>query len=107
MAAGPTYDARLDWLRRDADGAPAAGATAWSAGPGKCGILEPVGTHPNHRGLGHGVAVSKAAIAALARAGASGVTVHTPADNLGAVRTYEACGLRPVEHSYSLVRPVQ
>ena len=105
MAAGPTYDPTLDWLRRGIDGVPTAGATAWSAGPGKCGILEPLGTHPEHRGQGHGAAVSRAAIAALARAGASGVTVATPADNGGAVRTYLACGLRPVEYSYPMVRP--
>jgi GNAT superfamily N-acetyltransferase len=104
MAAGPTYDPRLEWLRRTVDGEPAAGATGWSAGPGKCGLLEPVGTHPRHRGAGHGVAVSMAAIAALARLGASGVTVITPADNTAAVRTYEACGLRPVEYSFDMVR---
>jgi GNAT superfamily N-acetyltransferase len=105
MAAGPTYDPGLEWLRRTRDGEPAAGATGWSAGPGKCGMLEPVGTHPDHRREGHGVAVSRAAIAALARAGASGVTVHTPADNAAAVAAYRACGLRPVEYTYSMVRP--
>ena len=104
MAAGPTYDSKLDWLRRTHDGEPAAGATGWSAGPGKCGMLEPVGTHPDHRGAGHGLAVSRAAIAALARAGASGVTVHTPADNAAAVATYRACGLRPVEYTHGMAR---
>jgi ribosomal protein S18 acetylase RimI-like enzyme len=97
MAAGPTYDASLDLLRRADDGTPVAAATGWSAGPGKCGILEPVGTHPDSAGHGHGRAVSRAVIAALARAGASGVAVHTPLSNTAAVRAYEACGLRQVE----------
>lgn len=105
MAAGPGFDPAYEYLRRSAAGAPVAAATGWSAGPGKCGILEPVGTHPDHAGVGHGKAVSMAAIAALARGGASGVTVHTPASNEAAVRTYESCGLRQVEITRALMRP--
>jgi ribosomal protein S18 acetylase RimI-like enzyme len=105
MAAGPGYDSSLDLLRRTPDGAPAAAATGWSAGPGRCGILEPVGTHPDHAGHGHGRAVSLAVIAALARRGASGVTVHTPLSNAVAVRAYESCGMRVVEHTRALMRP--
>jgi ribosomal protein S18 acetylase RimI-like enzyme len=105
MAAGPTYDSSLDLLRRAGDGAPVAAATGWSAGPGKCGILEPVGTHPGFAGHGHGRAVSRAVIAALARAGASGVAVHTPLSNAAAVRAYQSCGLRQVERTTDLARP--
>lgn len=105
MAAGPGYDPELELLRRDADGAPVAAATGWSAGPGKMGILEPVGGDPAYAGHGHGMAISRAVIAALARAGANGVTVITPASNVGAVRSYERCGLRPVEHLHALIRP--
>jgi ribosomal protein S18 acetylase RimI-like enzyme len=106
MAAGPGYDPALDLLRRAADGTPVAAATGWSAGPGRCGILEPVAAHPDSAGHGHGRAVSRAVIAALARAGASGVAVHTPVSNTGAVRAYEACGLRQVELTTDLVRRV-
>jgi GNAT superfamily N-acetyltransferase len=106
MAAGPGYDAAFDLLRRADDGTPAAAATGWSAGPGRCGILEPVGTSPDSAGHGHGRAVSRAVIAALARAGASGVAVHTPLSNATAVRAYESCGLRQVELTTDLVRPV-
>jgi GNAT superfamily N-acetyltransferase len=105
MAAGPGYDPALDLLRRSADGTPVAAATGWCAGPGRCGILEPVAAHPDSAGHGHGRAVSRAVIAALARAGASGVAVHTPVANAGAVRAYEACGLRQVELTTDLVRP--
>jgi ribosomal protein S18 acetylase RimI-like enzyme len=106
MAAGPGFDPALDLLRRADDGTPVAAATGWSAGPGRCGILEPVAAHPDAAGHGHGRAVSRAVIAALARAGASGVAVHTPVSNTGAVRAYEACGLRQVELTTDLVRGV-
>ena len=36
--------------------------------------------------------------------GASGVTVCTPLDYVGAVATYRAAGLRPVEHIQSIIR---
>jgi GNAT superfamily N-acetyltransferase len=106
MAAGPGYDPALDLLRRADDGTPVAAATGWSAGPGRCGILEPVAAHPDSAGHGHGRAVSRAVIAALARAGASGVAVHTPLSNAGAVRAYEACGMRQVELTTDLVSQV-
>jgi GNAT superfamily N-acetyltransferase len=105
MAGGPGYDASLDLLRRTPEGAPAAAATGWSAGDGRCGILEPVGTHPHHSGRGHGRAVSLAVIAALARRGASGVTVATPLSNDAAVRTYQSCGLRIVERTQAMMWP--
>lgn len=105
MAAGPGFDPAFEYLRRDLDGAPVAAATGWSAGPGKVAILEPVGTDREHTGHGHGRAVSSAVIAALARAGASGVSVCTPASNAAALRTYERCGLRPVELLHALHRP--
>lgn len=105
MAAGPGFDPAYEYLRRDDDGRPVAAATGWSAGRGKCAILEPVGTHPDHVGAGHGKAVSLAVIAALARGGASGVTVYTPASNAAAVRTYESCGLRQVEITHAMTRP--
>jgi ribosomal protein S18 acetylase RimI-like enzyme len=105
MAAGPGFDPAFEFLRRTVDGVPVAAATGWSAGPGKCAILEPVGAHPEHSGVGHGRAVSQAVIGALARSGASGVTVHTPASNSAAVRTYESCGLRQVDVTQAMMRP--
>jgi len=105
MSATTAYDPVLDLLARNSDGAPVAAATGWSAGPGRCAILEPVGSHPEHRGGGHGRRVVLAALGALARGGASGVTVHTPADNRTAVAAYEACGLRPLHSTEALIRP--
>jgi hypothetical protein len=42
---------------------------------------------------------------ALARAGASGVRVHTPAANAAAVATYVSCGLREVARTSTLIAP--
>jgi ribosomal protein S18 acetylase RimI-like enzyme len=103
MAAGPTYRRDLDVVVVD-DGSPVAVATAWWAGPGATAILEPVATHRDHRGRGWGLRAVTGVLARLADLGASGVTVCTPVDNVGAVATYRAAGLRPVEQIQSLVR---
>ena len=105
MAEGPTYDPRFEMVTWTSDGRPAAAATGWYAGPGRCAILEPVGTHADHRRAGYGRRVNLAVMAALARAGASGVRVHTPASNIAAVKAYEACGMRHVDWTTALVRP--
>jgi hypothetical protein len=105
MAAGPGYRRELDLLRRDDDGVAVSGATTWMAGPGRVGILEPVGTHRDHVARGHGQAVTLAAIGAVARAGASGVTVQTPASNAAAVRAYQRCGLHLIDHLHAVRYP--
>lgn len=92
MAAGPAYaDARC-LVGHDAAGTAVAIATVWSAGPGRPGLLEPMGVHPDHRGRGHGLAITLAAAAALRELGSSSAVVCTPSDNAGAVATYEAAG---------------
>jgi ribosomal protein S18 acetylase RimI-like enzyme len=91
MAAGiPFGDARC-LIAYDGDTAVAA-ATVWSAGPGKPGLLEPVGVHRDHRGHGYGTAVTLAAAAALRELGSSFATVCTRSDNVGAVATYASAG---------------
>lgn len=105
MAAGQGFDLRYEYLRRLRDGTPVAAATGWSAGPGKCAILEPVGAAPDQRGAGHGKAVSLAVMGALARDGAGGVSVSTPALNEAAIRAYESCGLRQIEVARAMMQP--
>ena len=105
MTTGPTYDARFEMVTWTAEDEPAAAATGWFAGAGRCALLEPVGTSSGHRREGYGRRVSLAVTAALAAAGASGVRVHTPTSNLAAVCTYEACGLRVVDRTVALVAP--
>ncbi len=106
MAAGPSFRPEFDLLARDEAGKAVAAITVWLPGEGKCGMIEPMGTHPDHRRLGHGRRVIRAACAALARAGASGVCVVTPESNAGAVEVYRAAGLRRLGQLSAMVRPV-
>lgn len=64
IASGPAY-ARARCLLGYDGGAAVAAVTVWSAGEGRPGIIEPMGVHPEHRGRGHGVAITIAAAAAL------------------------------------------
>ncbi|MGC7099263.1 GNAT family N-acetyltransferase [Amycolatopsis lurida] len=91
MAAGVPYaDARC-LLAYDNDSAVAA-VTVWSAGPGKPGVVEPMGVHADHRGRGHGRAITLAGAAVLRELGSSSVVVYTPSSNVGAVATYKSAG---------------
>ena len=92
MAAGPAYaDARC-LVGYDEHGAAVAAATVWSAGPGRPGLLEPVGVHAGHRGHRYGTAISVAAAAALRDLGSSSAIVCTPSANTAAVATYRSAG---------------
>ncbi|GAA4517896.1 GNAT family N-acetyltransferase [Brevibacterium yomogidense] len=97
MAGCPVYrDARC-LVAYDDDGTEVAAATAWSAGPGRPGVLEPVGVHPLHRGLGYGRAITVAAAAALRDMGATSALVCTETANVAAVATYRSAGFE--EHA--------
>ncbi|MEW2395688.1 GNAT family N-acetyltransferase [Streptomyces sp. NPDC046862] len=94
MAAGLPYaDARCLVAYDDQDNAVAA-VTVWSAGPGRPGLLEPMGVHREHRRHGYGEAITVAAAAALQELGSSSAVVCTPSSNAGAVATYKAAGFR-------------
>ena len=100
--------------------APATGATStswWSARDRRCRSRQPGGRargRPRSSSRWPPTATTAAAAGACARSrprsrrlrdlGASGVTVCTPLDYVGAVATYRAAGLRPVEHIQSIVR---
>jgi ribosomal protein S18 acetylase RimI-like enzyme len=93
MAAGPAYaDARC-LVAYDDRGEPVAAVTVWSAGPGRPGLIEPLGTHRDHRSQGYGRAVTIAGASALRELGSSSVLVCTTSSNVGAVATYVSAGL--------------
>jgi GNAT superfamily N-acetyltransferase len=92
MKRSPAGDRAVDVLVRTPSGEPAAAATGWFAGVGRCGLLEPVGTHPDHRGHGYGRDAVWGACAALVDRGASAVAVVTPADDVAAVALYRSAG---------------
>jgi ribosomal protein S18 acetylase RimI-like enzyme len=94
MAAGVPYaDARC-LIGYDEHDVAVAAATVWSAGPGRPGLLEPVGVHSEHRGHGYGTAITVAAAAALRDLGSSSAVVCTRSSNVGAVATYRSAGFR-------------
>ncbi|MER7111358.1 GNAT family N-acetyltransferase [Streptomyces sp. NPDC000229] len=94
MAAGLPYaDARC-LVAYDDQGDAVAAATVWSAGPGRPGLLEPMGVHREHRRQGYGKAIAVAAAAALREMGSSSAIVCTPSSNVGAVATYKSAGFR-------------
>lgn len=91
MAAGTPYAGARSLVGYDGD-VPVAAVTVWSAGPGRPGLLEPLGVHADHRGRGHGRSISVAAAAALRELGCTSALVNTPSANVAAVATYEAAG---------------
>ena len=100
-AVGPdepsaAYDPRLDLLARDEDGTAVAALTAWSAGEGRCALVEPVATAAGHTRKGHGRRLLDGAAVALARVGASGVAVWTPASNEAALAAYRSAGFSAI-----------
>lgn len=96
MAGSTAYDPSLDLLARDEAGTPVAALTAWTAGEGRCALVEPMGTAAGHRREGHGRRLLEGAAAALARAGASGVAVWTSAGNETAVAAYRSAGFSAI-----------
>jgi GNAT superfamily N-acetyltransferase len=66
MKRSPAGGLAVEALVRTPAGEPAAAATGWFAGVGRCGLLEPVGTHPDHRGHGYGRDAVLGTCAALA-----------------------------------------
>lgn len=113
MATGvPFSDARC-LLGFDSDGVAVAGATVWSAGPGKPGLLEPVGVHPEHRARGYGRMISVAAAAELQRLGSSSAEVCTHSVNAAAVATYKSAGFQQLPErldrtrKFSSARPAE
>ncbi|WP_350277587.1 GNAT family N-acetyltransferase [Kribbella sp. HUAS MG21] len=92
MAAAPYFDDARCLGIYDDEGNPAAVVTVWSAGPGKPGLIEPMGVHADHRGRGYGRAITVAGAAALRELGSSSVRVCTPTSNLGGVAAYKSAG---------------
>jgi ribosomal protein S18 acetylase RimI-like enzyme len=105
MLSGPAHRAAVSLLGRDGSGTAVAVLTAWSAGPGRPGLIEPLGVSPAHRGHGHGRAMCLAAAAWLRRAGASSADVCTPRSLSAAVATYRSAGCRSLPEVPDLERP--
>jgi ribosomal protein S18 acetylase RimI-like enzyme len=105
MKRSPAGEMAVEALVRTPSGEPAAAATGWFAGVGRCGLLEPVGAHPDHRGHGYGRDAVLGVCAALADRGASAIAVVTPSTNEAAVALYRSAGFTLVRENHDWVRP--
>lgn len=94
MAAAPPYRRARCLVGYDPQGEAVAATTVWSAGPGRPGLIEPLGVHRDHRGHGYGAAITVSAAAALQELGSSSATVCTPSSNVGGVAAYVAAGFQ-------------
>jgi GNAT superfamily N-acetyltransferase len=83
---------------------PVAIAAVWSAGPGRPGLLEPMGVHQEHRRRGYGRAIVHASASALADLGASSILVCTETERSAATATYESAGFTPEQTVPDLTR---
>jgi ribosomal protein S18 acetylase RimI-like enzyme len=106
MTTGLPYPDARCLLGCDPHGVAVAGATVWSAGPGKPGLLEPVGVHAEHRGHGYGRMISVAAAAELQKLGSSSAEVVTPSANTAAVATYKSAGFEQLPERLDRSRDV-
>ncbi len=95
MMAGPFAERGRSLAALDRGGRMVAVAGVWSAGRGRPGLIEPMGTHRDHRGQGYGAAVCEAAASALRRMGSSSAVVCAESSNVGAVATYTSAGFTP------------
>ena len=102
-ASAPYAEARCLTAFDEHDNAVAV-AGVWSAGRGRPGLIEPMGVHQEHRGHGHGKAITLAAAAALREMGSSSAIVCTPSSNSGAVATYASAGFEPFPEARDLRR---
>lgn len=92
IAAGPVYADARSLVGYDQRDEPVAAITVWSAGPGRPGLIEPMGVAAEHRGKGYGRGITLAGAAALQRLGCSSAQVCTPSSLTGAVATYRSAG---------------
>ncbi len=105
MAATSAYRRGRCLVAYDRDDNAVATTTVWSAGRGRPGLIEPLGAHRDHRGHGHGRAITVAAAAALQEMGSSSVTVCTPSSNAGGVAAYLSAGFDQLPDVTDFRRP--
>jgi GNAT superfamily N-acetyltransferase len=103
MSQGPAFRAELDLVAVNEEGIGVSALTAWFQGEDACGMIEPMGTHANHRRQGHGRRVLEASFAELRKLGASSVRVYTPRNNLAAVATYHHAGFVTIDYDTTLI----
>ncbi|WP_420733945.1 GNAT family N-acetyltransferase [Brevibacterium luteolum] len=103
MVGSPVYGDAACLVGYD-NGEPVAATSVWSAGPGRPGLIEPMGVHENFRGRGFGRAITIAAAAVLQEMGSSSARVYTLSSNTGGIATYQAARFRALPLVRDMVR---
>lgn len=102
MRAWP-YRRSLDHVIEGPDGSFAAFCLAWLDRANRVGLLEPVGTHPDHQRRGLATAVCLGALGSLRQAGARLALVNSITGS-AATSLYERLGMRSVARHIALRR---
>lgn len=104
LRASPAYDLELDVALVGSDGQLVAYALGWIDPKTRTGVMEPVGTHPDHRGQGLGRMVVQEVNRRLAERGAERIIIRTPESNVGACRLYASAGFQNIGYIYDYSR---
>jgi mycothiol synthase len=108
VMAAPTYRPELDIVAVAPDGTFAAFVLCWYDEESRVGLLEPVGTHADHRRRGLASAVCKEALRRLRALGAERASVLSNGDNDASMSLYRSLGfvevMRSVEWSKRVPR---
>ena len=75
MVKGPSFVPDLDLIALNDGGEGVSALTGWLPGRGACGVVEPMGTHSDHRRQGHGLRVLHACFSEMRKLGGSGIRV--------------------------------
>lgn len=102
----PGYAAEREYVVVAPDGTFAAFTVTWHDCLNRTGLLEPVGTHPDHRRRGLGKAVVLHTLHQMKAAGMNCATVANTADNEASRALYAACGFTPWHLIDDYVKPL-
>jgi ribosomal protein S18 acetylase RimI-like enzyme len=103
----PGYAAEREFVVEAADGTFAAFTVTWHDQVNRTGLLEPVGTHPDHRRRGLGKALVLFAMRKMAAEGMKFATVVNEGKNEAARQLYRACGFKPWHILDGFAKPLQ
>lgn len=107
LMQSPGYAIEREFIAEAADGTFAAFTVTWHDHVNRMGLLEPVGTHPDHRRRGLGKALVLFAMRRMAAEGMKYATVVNEGTNEAARHLYRTCGFKPWHLLDGFVKPVQ
>jgi ribosomal protein S18 acetylase RimI-like enzyme len=99
MSVAPTYRPEFDIVAVAPDGTFAAFVLCWYDEESRVGLLEPVGTHADHRRLGLAAAVCNEGLRKLRAIGAERASVLSNGDNDASLGLYRSLGFVEVMRS--------